>query len=73
MKRTQEEQLAWEKDNCRKCAKGFRYNERKSACDLEGELSAVFFGDGVIPSDVLERIGFGKCKEFEDDTNGVGW
>jgi hypothetical protein len=68
MKRTQEEQLAWDKQNCRICRKGFRLDKRKSTCDLEGELSAVFFGDGVIPADVLERIGFGKCKEFESDT-----
>jgi hypothetical protein len=61
------ESIQFTLNNCMKCKKGFRLGQFKTDyCELETEVTVAFFGDGMIPFEIMERIGYdGNCKECD--------
>ena len=54
----------WRQENCRKCVK------TGTGCDLEDALLISFFGDGKLPDEITERLGYDgtinfRCKEYD--------
>ena len=71
-----EADFAWMKDNCNKCSKSWKnrtgsiYHVDYNPCDLEDALLISFFGDGELPDEMKERLGYDgtvtfRCKEFD--------